>query len=103
MGGVAAGLDLDILLLADQGAVDSVLGHESSSSASSGALSPYLVAVDVQEEPVGQGSGGYPGSFRVSVDALLSELYPKLCIGLSGRDLWAMLDDGEDLWTGDEG
>ncbi|KAI1249065.1 hypothetical protein MGN70_008673 [Eutypa lata] len=102
MGGVAAGLDLDILLLADQDAVDSVLDHEDSLSASSGALSPYLVAVDVREELVEQGSGGYPGFFRVSVDALLSELYPKLCMGLSASDLWAVLDDGQVLWTGDE-
>lgn len=102
MGGVAAGLDLDILLLADQDAVDSVLDHEDSLSASSGALSPYLVAVDVREELVEQGSGRYPGFFRVSVDALLSELYPKLCMGLSARDLWAVLDDGQVLWTGDE-
>ncbi|KAG8163174.1 hypothetical protein KVR01_007652 [Diaporthe batatas] len=101
MGGVAAGLDLAVLLLVDEDVVDSVLDDKtrSSSSESDVALPPHLVAVDVSAPPAGD---EHPGFFRVSADALLSELYPKLCMGLSARDLWAMLGDGQTVWTGDD-
>lgn len=94
MGGVAAGLDLSILLVADEGAVDSVLNE----GANDGGV-PYITAVDVAEagEP-----GGYPGYFKVSVDSLLCELYPKLSMDLSPRSLWSMMDDGDGIWIGDD-
>ncbi|KAI0867399.1 hypothetical protein GGS24DRAFT_485794 [Hypoxylon argillaceum] len=100
MGGVAAGLDLDILLLVDEGVVDSFLGDGAQSS--SGELSPYLIEVDITEPTVDDTQEGYFGFFRVSMYALLSELYPKLGMGLSARELWAMLDDGQTLWIGDD-
>lgn len=101
MGGVAAGLDLAVLLLVDEDVVGSVLGDRtpSSYSESAVALRPHLIAVDVSEPPTGD---EYPGFFPVPADALLSELYPKLCMGLSARDLWAMLGDGQTVWTGDD-
>ncbi|KAK8087910.1 hypothetical protein PG997_002871 [Apiospora hydei] len=100
MGGVAAGLDLELFLLVDEGVVASVLGSADVASPFSEAAmsSPYLVAVDAADET----ADGYPGFFRVLGDALLSELYPKLCMGLSPKDLWAMLGDGQTSWTGDE-
>lgn len=101
MGGVAAGLDLAVLLLVDEEVVTSVLGDRTRSSSfeSAVALPPHMVAVDVSEPPT---DDEYPGFFRVSADALLSEFYPKLCMGLSARDLWAMLGDGQIVWTGDD-
>lgn len=101
MGGVAAVLDLAVLLLVDEEVVNSVLDDRtlSSSSESAFALPAHLVAVDVSEPPT---DDEYPGFFRVSADALLSELYPKLCVGLSARDLWAMLGNGQRVWTGDD-
>ncbi|GAP93389.1 putative ww rsp5 wwp [Rosellinia necatrix] len=101
MGGVAAGLDLSVLLLVDEDVIDSFLGNGARSSPGEPA-SPHLVAVDVAEPPADQVARGYPGFFRVSVNALLSELYPKLRMGLSGEDLWAMLDGGQTLWIGDD-
>lgn len=98
MGGVAAGLDLSVLLLVDENVVNSVLGNGAQSS-SGPPLLPYLVAVDVSEPTA---DDVYPGFFRVSVDSLLSELYPKLCMGLSARDLGAMLRDSQTVWTGDD-
>jgi hypothetical protein len=100
MGGVAAGLDLDILLLVDEDVVHSFLGDRTNSSSEE--LSPYLLAVDVTEPTTDDTDEGYPGFFRVAMDALLSELYPKLGMGLSARELWAMLDDGQTLWIGDD-
>ncbi|KAK7958034.1 hypothetical protein PG996_010525 [Apiospora saccharicola] len=94
MGGVAAGLDLELFLLVDEGVVASVLDD--------GGASPYLVAVDVAEPVANEMPAGYPGLFRVAGDVLLSELYPKLGMGLSPRELWATLADGQDLWTGDD-
>ncbi|KAI1766511.1 hypothetical protein GGR53DRAFT_528599 [Hypoxylon sp. FL1150] len=75
MGGVAAGLDLSVLLIADEGAVDSILDDGADDSGA-----PYITAVDVKEssEP-----GSYPGHFKVAVGSLLCELYPKLSTGLS--------------------
>lgn len=102
MGGVADGLDLAVLLLVDEDVVMSVLGDGPNLSSGSSSASPYLIAVDVTEPPADETSGSYPGFLRVSVDALLSELYPKLCMGLCARDLWAMLEDGKTVWTGDE-
>lgn len=99
MGGVAAGLDLAVLLLIDDDVANSVLGDGAQSSSGAPPLPPYLLAVNVSEPSVGD---EYPGFFRVSVDALLSEFYPKLCMGLSARDLWAMLGDGQTVWTGDD-
>lgn len=101
MGGVAAGLDLTVLLRVDEEVVSSVLGDRtrSPSSESAVALPPYLLAVDVSEPPT---DDEYPGFFRVSADALLSEFYPKICMGLSARDLWAVLGDGQRVWTGDD-
>ncbi|XXG96969.1 Checkpoint protein hus1 [Hypoxylon texense] len=93
MGGVAAGLDLNVLLLVDEGVIDSVLNDDANNRV------PYLTAVDVTE--AGE-SGGYPGRFKVSIDSLLCELYPKLSMGLSPRSLWSMMDDGNGIWTGDD-
>lgn len=45
-------------------------------------LAPYLVAVDVSELST---EDEYLGFFRVSVDTLLSKLYPELCMGLTLR------------------
>lgn len=101
MGGVAAGLDLDVCLLVDDDVVESFSGGDAQSS--SGVKKPYLLVVDVTEPPSAEVPEGYPGFFRVAVDALLSELYPKLCMGLSAQDLWAMLGDGQAVWIGDEG
>lgn len=99
MGGIAAGLDLAVLMLIDEDVVNSVLGDTTPASSRTPPPPPYLVAVDVSEPET---DDQYPGFFRVSVDALLSELYPKLCMELSARDLWAMLEDGQSVWTGDE-
>jgi hypothetical protein len=94
MGGVAAGLDMSAVLLGDAGAVSSVL---EASTDDSGA--PYITVVDVTEagDP-----GGYPGHFKVSIDSLLCELYPKLFMGLSPQSLWSMMDDADGTWTGDD-
>ncbi|KAK8088560.1 hypothetical protein PG997_003521 [Apiospora hydei] len=100
MGDVAAGLDLDLMILVDEDVIKSFLADGAQSS--SGTSSPYLVAVDVTESPSEGTPEGYPGFFRVSMDALLSELYPKLCMGLSAKELWAMLGDGQVLWIGDD-
>ncbi|KAK6865482.1 hypothetical protein PG995_002010 [Apiospora arundinis] len=100
MDGVAAGLDLDILLVVNDNVVDSFLGDGTESSTES--LSPYLVAVDVTEPTSYETPGGYPGFFKVSMEALLSELYPKFCLGLSAMDLWATLGDEQTLWIGDD-
>lgn len=100
MGGVADGLNLGVLLLVDDEVVNSFCDRDAHSSA--GASTPFILVVDANEDPPEDVSGGYPGVFRVAVDALLSELYPKLCMGLSARDLWAMLTDGQEIWTGDE-
>lgn len=99
MGGVAAGLDLAVLLLIDEDVVNSILGDATHVSSRESPLAPYLVAVDVSESST---DDEYPGFFRVSVDTLLSELYPKLCMGMSARELWAMLGDGQIVWTGDD-
>ncbi|KAK8128702.1 hypothetical protein PG984_009810 [Apiospora sp. TS-2023a] len=104
MGDVAAGLDLDLFLLVDEGVVASVLRGEGDVAPSSGTMvsSPYLIAVNATEHVADETSEGYPGFFQVAGDALLSELYPKLGMGLSPRDLWATLADEQDLWTGDD-
>lgn len=100
MGGVAAGLDLAVLLLIDEDVVSSVLGDRIQSSSEEPPVPPpYLVAVAISEPSA---SDEYPGFFRVSMDRLLSELYPKLCMGLSARELWAMLGEGQNVWTGDD-
>lgn len=100
MGGVAAGLDLAVLLLVDEDVVNSVLGDRSQSSSEGPPVPPpYLVAVDISEPSA---NDEYLGFFRVSMDTLLSELYPKLCMGLSARELWALLGDGQPVWTGDD-
>ncbi|KAI5919752.1 hypothetical protein F4810DRAFT_685562 [Camillea tinctor] len=93
-GGVAAGLEMSVLLLVDAGVVNSVLSDDKDDSSA-----PYVVSVDVTE--VGE-SEGYPGHFKVSIDSLLCELYPKLCMSLSPRSLWAMMDDADGTWTGDD-
>ncbi|KAK7926859.1 hypothetical protein PG985_003857 [Apiospora marii] len=95
MGGVGAGLDLELFLLVDEVVVASVLGDD-------GDATPYLIAVDATEPVADETPGGYTGFFRVAGEALLSELYPKLCMGLSPRDLWATIEDGQTMWTGDE-
>ncbi len=94
MGGVTTGLDISVLLLGDARAVDSVLNDGTNDSGV-----PYISAVDVTE--AGE-SGGYPGHFKVSIDSLLSELYPKLSMGLSPRSLWSMMDETDGIWTGDD-
>lgn len=96
MGGVGAGLDLELFLLVDEDVVASVLGGDDEDAA------PYLLAVDATEPVAGETPEGFPGSFRVAGDALLSELYPKLGMGLSPGDLWATMEDGQIMWTGDE-
>ncbi|KAI2465556.1 hypothetical protein F4781DRAFT_435313 [Annulohypoxylon bovei var. microspora] len=83
MGGVAAGLDISVLVLGDARAVDSALTDGTNDSEAG--------------EP-----GGYPGHFKVSIDSLLCELYPKLCMGLSPQSLWSMMDDAGGIWTGDD-
>ncbi|KAJ8123340.1 hypothetical protein ONZ43_g687 [Nemania bipapillata] len=100
MGGVADGLGLDVLLLIDEDVVNSFLDDEAQPSSEES--SPYLLAVDVTEPIEEDTDEGYPGFFRVSMDALLSELYPKLNMGLTAKELWAMLDDGQTLWIGDD-
>ncbi|KAK7940775.1 uncharacterized protein PG986_013162 [Apiospora aurea] len=100
MGDVAAGLDLELTILVDENIIKSFLAN--GAQPSSGTSPPYLVAVDVTEPLSGGTSKGYPGFFRASMDALLSELYTKLCMGLPAKELWAMLGDGRVLWIGDD-
>lgn len=95
VGGVAAGLDSELFLFVDEDVIASVLGED-------GDIAPYLVAVDAKEPVADETPEEYPGFFRVAGDALLSELYPKLRMGLSPRDLWATIEDGQITWTGDE-
>ncbi|KAI3319648.1 hypothetical protein HD806DRAFT_508652 [Xylariaceae sp. AK1471] len=99
MEGVAAGLRLGILLLVNEDVVNSFVGERVQSLSEESP--PYLLAVDVNEAPAGDTPAGYPGFFRVSMDALLSELYPKICMGLPARELWAMMGDEQAYWIGD--
>ncbi|KAI0882060.1 uncharacterized protein GGS22DRAFT_171431 [Annulohypoxylon maeteangense] len=94
MGGVAAGLDMAILLLGDATVVDSVL-----SDGTNGNNAAYFTVVDVTGADE---SKGYRGHFKVSIDSLLCELYTKLSMGLSPRDLWSMIDEADDIWAGDD-
>ncbi|KAI1655381.1 hypothetical protein F4813DRAFT_367724 [Daldinia decipiens] len=94
MGGVAAGFELSVLLVVDARAVDSVLRDETEDHQTS-----YVTVVDVTEFSQ---EGGYQGHFKVSLDALLCEFYPKLSMGLSPRDLWSMMDKGDEIWIGDD-
>ncbi|KAI1452462.1 hypothetical protein F4805DRAFT_447360 [Annulohypoxylon moriforme] len=94
MGGVAAGLDMPVLLLGDAATVDSVLNQDANDSDAA-----YFTVVDVTgvDKPE-----GYQGHFKVSVNSLLCELYPKLSMGLTPRDLWAMIDEVDGIWAGDD-
>ncbi|KAI0105931.1 hypothetical protein F4814DRAFT_78865 [Daldinia grandis] len=94
MGGIAAGFELGVLLVVDEGTVDSVLKAEADSC-----QTPYVMAVDVTESSP---EGGYQGQFKVSLDALLCEFYPKFSMGLSPRDLWSMMDEEDGIWIGDD-
>ncbi|KAI0379385.1 hypothetical protein F5Y04DRAFT_282808 [Hypomontagnella monticulosa] len=94
MGGVASGLDMGVLLLADAGTVESVLKHNEVTDPI-----PYITAVDVTDPGNPE---DYPGSFKVSVDSLLCEFYPKLSMGVSPRALYAMMDKPDSIWTGDD-
>lgn len=89
MGGIGAGLDMSVLLLVDEEAVDSVLEEGVGSS-----HEPYVTAVDVTES--GQ-VGGYQGHFKVSLDAFICEIYPKVSMGLSPRALWSMMDEADGI------
>ncbi|KAI1497267.1 hypothetical protein F5X99DRAFT_397652 [Biscogniauxia marginata] len=95
MGGIAAGLNISVLLMGDAGAVNSVLNDDTDDGSV-----PYITAVDVTEagEP-----GGYPGHFKVSIDSLLCELYPKLSMVLRPQSIWSMMDEADGIWTGDDG
>ncbi|KAI1076083.1 hypothetical protein F5B20DRAFT_341154 [Whalleya microplaca] len=94
MGGVAVGMDISVLLVGDVGAVDSVLNDDATDESV-----PYITAVDVTEP--GE-LGGFPGHFKVSIDSLLCELYPKVSMGLSPRSLWSMIEEADGIWTGDD-
>lgn len=65
------------MCIIDEYVVNSVLGDGAQSS--SRPPLPYLVAVGISEPPADNDNLGF---FGVPVDALLSELYPKLCVGL---------------------
>lgn len=94
MGGVAAGFELGVLLMVGAGTVDSVLKDETK-----GHQSSYVTVVDVTEFSQ---EGGYQGHFKVSLDALLCEFYPKISMGLSPRDLCSMMDEEDGIWIGDD-
>lgn len=94
MGWVAAGLDMSLFLLIDEAVVDSVLKDGVDSS-----RVPHITAVDVTESDQVE---GYQGYFKVSLDVLLCELYPKVSMGLSPRALWSMMDEVDGIWTGDD-
>lgn len=64
--------------------INSVLGNGNQSSLGASPLPLYLIIMDINELLI---NNEYPGFFRVSINALLSELYPKLYIGVSIRDL----------------
>jgi len=61
---------------------------------------PYVIAVDVTG--AAKGANGYPGYFKVAVDSLLCEFYPKISMGLAPSALWAMMDEADGVWNGDE-
>ncbi|KAI0843869.1 hypothetical protein F5Y00DRAFT_221467 [Daldinia vernicosa] len=94
MGGVAAGFELGVLIMVDAGTMDSVLDDDAD-----GHQTSYVRVVDVTEPSE---EGGYQGHFKVSLDALLCEFYPKLSMGLSPRDLWSMMDEEDGTWIGDD-
>lgn len=85
------------MCIIDEYVVNSVLGDGAQSS--SRPPLPSLVAVGISEPP---SYNENPGFFGVPVYALFSELYTKLCVGLSFRDLWAVLGDSQTVWTGDD-
>lgn len=93
MGGVAAGFDLSVCLVVDRSVVDSALGDRDEDHI------PYVIAVDTTESAP---EDGYPGHFKVGVEDLLGEFYPKLGKGLTPQSLWALMENTDDVWNGDE-
>lgn len=82
-GDVGPGLDVGMCLMLDEEAMASLLepveGQE-----------PWVWAVDVNYDFNGaQTEDGYPGQFKVAIDALISELWPLLAgTGMQPENLW---------------
>ncbi|KAI8962548.1 hypothetical protein F5Y11DRAFT_347378 [Daldinia sp. FL1419] len=80
-------------LMADQGSFDSIMADDGGVY-----KAPYILVVDATEF---DREGGYKGYFKASLDAVASDLYPKMHMELSLREIWATMDDADGIWLGD--
>ena len=90
-GDVGPGLDVGMCLMLDEKAMSSLLepveGQES-----------WVWAVDVHHDFGGtQTEDGYPGRFKVAIDALISDLWPLLATGMEPENLWPFANP---IWKG---
>ena len=86
-------MDLSVCLVVTKSVIDAALGTQDEEKI------PYVIAVDTAEPTTGD---NYLGHLKVAIQSLLSEFYPKLCMGLALRMIWASMDNNDDIWKGDQ-